>query len=47
MERRLKHLGFVETGKMSANGYRFLVYKYPFAGAAVESVPLTAKEDFA
>ena len=43
MKRRLKRCGFVETGKRSAEGYDFLVYKQPFANLVLQQGP-TIKE---
>lgn len=39
MKRRLKRCGFVETGKRSAEGFDFLVYKRPFANLVLQQGP--------
>jgi len=45
MKRRLKHLGFAEVGKKSAEGFDFLVYQHPFTKRVMQAGPLVLEPE--
>ena len=45
MKRRLKRSGFIDTGKVSAEGFDFLVYEHPFASPALLAGPTVMEEE--